>query len=745
MKRIVFELWLGLRMSVAGGRAGWARLALIATGVGLGVAVLLTVATLPAALSASQARNHARTEHLVRDLPRDDNTMLIGVITTRHHGVSISGRMVQPEGSRPPLPPGISALPRPGEILVSPALADLMADQPDLAARWNARVIGTIGDDGLSGPAELWFYLGADTLTPESGYRIDRFGDDQPNDSLPPLLILLAAVGIVVLLVPVMVFIASAVRFGSEVRDQRLAALRLIGTDTVMTRRIAAGETLTGAVLGLGAGAFLAIGVGLLAHKYASGALSFYPSDLRPVPTLVVLIALLVPTIAVSATLTALRRVAVEPLGVVRQAHDVRRRLWWRLPLPAIGAALLWTIGDDVAGSSGPAAMRAAAGTAILLVGLALLLPWLVEAVVRRLRGGGLPWQLAVRRLQADSSTAVRAVSGIVVSLAGIIALQGLTSGIETKLVGAGGGTAGDSYTHQIWPKTALPEHAWTAALAATPGVRHAATARTIRVRSGATSITIKIGDCAVLARYVDTTSCTNGDVYGLNLPDSTGIYELEHGGTWAAPLPTRHASTAEAANSHASMLLITSAAAAKVQLPKPQTELTYVVRLDTGDPAYLERLRDTAARLDPQAQIVEPGNRGVADDMRIARQALLVGVVMLLLLIGASLVVNVAEQLRERRKVLAVLTAIGTPRRILAGSILVQAGIPVIIGMVLAAGVGSTLAAALMTVIHAPVAIDWAGVATMGSIAVLVVVVAAAATMPTLRRLTRPRNLRSE
>ena len=76
---------------------------------------------------------------------------------------------------------------------------------------------------------------------------------------MDPVLLLLILVVFVVLLMPVGVFIAAAVRFGGERRDRRLAALRLVGADGMMTRRIAAGEALAGAVVGLvlGAGFFL--------------------------------------------------------------------------------------------------------------------------------------------------------------------------------------------------------------------------------------------------------------------------------------------------------------------------------------------------------------------------------------------------------------------------------------------------------------------------------------------------------
>src|SRR3954468_2042063 len=78
-----------------------------------------------------------------------------------------------------------------------------------------------------------------------------------PHLHLPPALLLLAAVALAALLMPVAVFIAAAARFGGEARDPRLAAPRLIGADRAMTVRVAAGESLLGALAGLGLGALL--------------------------------------------------------------------------------------------------------------------------------------------------------------------------------------------------------------------------------------------------------------------------------------------------------------------------------------------------------------------------------------------------------------------------------------------------------------------------------------------------------
>lgn len=743
LKRWIFELGLGARMSVAGGRSGWTRLVLIATGVGLGVAVLLSVATLPAAMQAASTRAEARAEEPQDGLAKGDGTMLIGLATTMWGSDSVHGRMLQPEGANPPIPPGVTTLPGPGQMVVSPALAELMRDNPVLAQRWDAEIVGTIGEQGLRGPADLAFYLGADTLDDKTGFRIDRFGlsTARGDEGVSPALLLLTAVGMVVLLMPVMVFMASAVRFGGEARDRRLAALRLVGSDSAMTSRIAAGETLAGAVLGLGVGAVLAVGIALAANRYATGGLSFYLYDMRPVPALVALIVVAVPAVAVLVTLSAMRRVIVQPLGVVRLSGTMRRRLWWRLVLPILGVALLWPLRNGLETSSPGVEYQAAGGVALLLIGLALLLPWLVDATVHRLGGGGLAWELAVRRLQFDSGTAVRAVSGIAVSVAGVIALQGLVTGIENE-VGPGSAAAG-RFQYHVAPTAQAPDATWTAALSGTPGVRETRTIHTVLAQRDGTSTPVRIAECAALSRYADMTGCNDGDVYSIGVPDGTAVYTLDAGGTWTPPAPTKQVASNDPMMGYGPTLLVTPAALAGTEIP--EGESTYAVTLDQSRPDALEQVRNTAAHIDPQAFIFDPGNANVADVMRTSRQALLAGTIVLLVLIGASMLVNVAEQLRERRRVLAVLVAFGTRRRTLTGSVLAQAAVPVLIGMFLAVTMGSSLAAVLMKAVGSPIMIDWYGIGTTSGVAALVVLGTTAAALPTLLRLTRPGNLRSE
>ncbi|MEU4624964.1 ABC transporter permease [Actinoplanes sp. NPDC023801] len=740
----LFELGLGARMSVAGGRAGWFRLGLIAIGVGLGVAVLLGAATVPAAMSASNARTGARAiDNFEEGVSKGEDTLLVSHVGTTYREHAFSGEMLQAEGSRPPLPPGVTRLPGPGEMVVSPALHRLMRDPGNalLRERWDAEVIGVIGDEGLSGPAELFFYLGTDTLSADDGdIRISGFGNGTTERDVVPIFVLLTLVGMVVLLIPVMVFMATAVRFGGQSRDRRLAALRLVGADAAMTRRIAAGETLAGAVLGLLIGGLLWVGEILLANRYGTGGLSFYLADMRPVPLLVAAIVVGVPVVAVLVTLSAMRRVVVEPLGVTRMSVPIRRRLWWRLLLPVVGLVLLWPLYRGIDEESANYEFQVVAGMAFLLVGISLLLPWLVEAVVRRLGGGSPAWELAVRRLQFDSGTAIRSVSGIAVSVAGVLAMQGIVTGIES-LYNREGTTSSVRYGVEILPGTDVPERTWAAALDTTAGVREHQSLTIVRSGDDAT---LRIGSCRVLEQLAAVGTCRDGDVFALDGATAGTTYSLgEPGASWTSPATTRTVAGKSDVPASGATLLVTPAAIEGVKV-KPDNTYFYV-DLDPGDSLAIEHLRNTAIGLDLQAYLYSYTNDTVRDALAGMRDALLAGSVALLFLIGASMIVNVAEQLRERRKVLAVLVAFGTRRRTLSGSVLYQVAIPVALGMVLAVTVGTVLATILMVAVDAPLTVDWFGIGTTSGIAALVVLGTTAAGLPALWRLTRPGNLRNE
>lgn len=448
------DLAMGMRFAAGGGRAGWIRTALTAAGVALGVAVLLLGASVPGMLDSWHGREQARESPDRVHPPRAAaDTLRNATADTTFHGTPVRGRLVRPDGAHPPVPPGVDRLPGPGRMLVSPALKELL----------DYTVTGTIGDAGLLGPGELTYVARPAAPAPAGGSRIDHFGREPGLPQMQPSAVLLVVMAGVALLTPVLVFIGTSVRFGNERRERRLAALRLVGADIRTTRRIASGEALFGSLLGLVAGGALFLAGRQLAPVVTLWDINVFPSDVTPGPLAVALIAVLVPAAAVVVTLFAQRGVTVEPLGVLRHRPPVRRRLWWRVALPAAGALLLVPLAAERPWTGTPwNTVRLATGSMLLLWGVTALLPWLAQAVVGRLHRGPVSWQLAVRRLQLSSAPATRAVSGITVAVAGAIAIHmpmtGMQAGYARAYAESGKepriGLSGDA---RDWPQPCRP------------------------------------------------------------------------------------------------------------------------------------------------------------------------------------------------------------------------------------------------------------------------------------------------
>ncbi|MFE0673993.1 ABC transporter permease [Streptomyces sp. NPDC058867] len=769
------DLAMGMRFAFAGGREGWTRAVLTAVGVGLGVALLLLTTAIPNALSARDDRGNARTDITYNpDVPpRAENTLLVADADTRFHDQDIRGRALEPEGPRAPLPPGVDRFPAVGEMLVSPALKRLLESDGGalLRERLPDRIVGTIGEAGLIGSADLAFYRGGEDLARWADgaqvARIDRYGDPNPyREKTDPVLVLLILVVLVALLLPVAVFIAAAVRFGGERRDRRLAALRLVGSDSRMTRRIAAGEALAGALLGL----VLGTGFFLIGRQIAGSVevfrFSVFPSDLNPSPALVLLVALAVPAAAVLVTLLALRGVVIEPLGVVRTAKPPRRRLWWRLLLPLGGLAMLAPMIGQGNDNGDFNQYLVIGGVLLLLVGVTALLPWVVETVVGRLGGGSVAWQLAVRRLQLSSSTAARLVNGVAVAVAGAIALQMLFSGVESEYtkdtaydlskaqmqVTVGGGVEVDRVAER---------------LRGTEGVRrvvaHSESYLGDRRSDPEHSAAVTVGDCAALREMAKLPSCRDGDVFAVRDAEyDTDTPELATSGrtlyvdpsyqgstpgrevAWRVPSGIRLvAARADLSGMERGGFLLTPKALPEAALPT-LTGRAYV-GLDPAVADGRELVRNTAAGLGPLVRSQDWAATERSDRYDSIRTGLFVGAVCVLVLIGASLLVSQLEQLRERRKLLSALVAFGTRRRTLSLSVLWQTAIPITLGLLLASAVGLTLGAVLLRMTDTAVRVDWASLLSMTGAAAGVVLAVTLLSLPPLLRLMRPDGLRTE
>ncbi|WP_328432056.1 ABC transporter permease [Streptomyces sp. NBC_00453] len=769
------DLAMGLRFAFAGGREGWTRAVLTAVGVGLGVALLLLTTAIPSALSERDHRSHARDDFTYSGklLPKADDTLIVANTDTTFHGADVRGRLLEREGARAPMPPGVGKFPAKGEMVVSPALKKLLASDSGklLRGRIPYRAVGTIGDSGLIGPTELTYYAGGSGLEAHLATgtieRINYFGPSRWNqdDALDPILILLVTIIFVVLLLPVGVFIAAAVRFGGERRDRRLAALRLVGADGRMARRIAGGEALAGALLGLVLGTVFFLTGRRLAGLLEVRDISVFPDDLNPSPALVVLVALAVPAAAVLVTLFALRGVVIEPLGVVRTAKPPRRRLWWRLLLPLGGLALLYPMIGQGNSNGDFNQWMVIGGTVLLLIGVTALLPWIVEAVVARLNSGSVSWQLAVRRLQLSSGSAARMVNGIAVAVAGAIALQMLFAGVEHDYTKS---TKNDLNRAQmeISVRGDIPLSEVDRKLAGTKGVNRVTAISLGSVGTGPkdpdNELETAVGNCAQLRELARLTSCRDGDVfrivgdeYGsetkkLTAAGRTLYFDPSYSGTphhtaaWKVPSGVKTAAQREDPTGYERGGVLLTSGALPAAAAAGLTQKVYL-SLDRSMADADEYARNTAARMDPLADVFNLTSSKQSLQFQSIRTGLFVGATCVLVLIGASLLVSQLEQLRERKKLLSSLVAFGTRRRTLSLSVLWQTAIPIALGLLLASVVGLTLGTVLLRMTGDTVTVDWASVLSMTGIGAGVVLGVTLLSLPPLLRLMRPDGLRTE
>ncbi|MFF3899445.1 ABC transporter permease [[Kitasatospora] papulosa] len=773
------DLGLGIRFAAGGGREGWARTALTAVGVGLGVALLLTAASVPHLLTERSSRDRARAEVAAsRDavVPKSDTTVLRVNAATEYRGIGVEGFLMRAEGAHPVLPPGVEAFPGPGEMAASPALRELLASPEGalLKERLPYRVTSTIADPGLRSPHELYFYVGSDSLTPATGgHRLAGYGDDTPAEPLTPVLVVLVILICVVLLSPVAIFIATAVRFGGDRRDRRLAALRLVGTDIRTTRRIAAGEALFGSLLGLLAGlAFFLVGRRFIGHIELWNH-SAFPSDLTPALWQAALIAVAVPLSAVLVTLVAMRSVAVEPLGVMRHTGSRRRRLWWRLLVPALGLAVLGLTGkveEDAPVDPYPIA----AGAVLVLFGLALLLPWLIEAGVSRLHGGAPAWQLAVRRLQLNSGAASRAVSGITVAVAGAVALQMLFAAVGDEFESMTGQDPSRAQFHTFSEKVTGDAAARTIEMfRATEGVeRVIGTVETYVIKPGTfgedevtptTSLTV--GDCATLKELAEISSCEEGDSFVVHPRGdkemSAWVDETARKGEqielnasldwspgakpvlWTLPedTPTVTTSRDPIGEEHWGIMATVGAIDPRT-LPSAQTVAQ--IKVDEGVEDVAEYVRNTAARIDPGMRVATLASTERDRQYASVQTGLRLGAAATLLLIASSMLISQLEQLRERKRLLSVLVAFGTRRVTLGWSVLWQTAVPVTAGLLVAIAGGLGLGAVMTWMLDKTVTQWWLFLPMAGAGGALIVLVTLLS-LPLLWRLMRPDGLRTE
>ena len=748
----------GLRLTLRGGREAIIRLLVTGAAVSLGVAVLL--ATL-GALNAVQAQNDRSAWLNSGSTPGSAagpgiDPLWATLGTDVHDGETITRVDIAATGLHSPVPPGLPRLPGPGEYYASPALAALLDDVPaaELADRYPGRRIGTVGAAALPGPDSLLVVVGhaSEELSGVPGaVPITDIATESPADcgSCPAgtsadAMALILAITAAALLFPVLVFIGTATRLSAARREQRFAAMRLVGATPRQVTLVAAVEAGVAAVAGTAVGCALFLALrGPLAGLPLTGE-TFYPGDLSLGPLEVLLVVLGVPLAAAGVALLALRRVRISPLGVTRRVTPLPPRAYRLIPLLAGVTELGWFVGRRPESTNGQIAAYLG-GILVMMAGLVIAGPWLTMAGSRVMarRTSRPETLLAARRLADDPKAGFRAVSGLVLALF----VASTAVGVMTTMIAERGTPSADpafadtlivdfARTHLNGGLTdrsldTVPDQLLDR-VREMPGVTGVAV-----VHRDPLETTVLIGDRPMSAALV---SCAE-------FRSLSGLGSCPAGAE-VVSVPQNFADYDRSVSSWSERVWPATTLSADDLREEPVRGL--VVGTD-GTTSGIERARTAlAAELPPQVTPVTvaeyKANSGVARDLAGFQRLATVAVLGSLGIAGCSLAAGVAGGLNDRKRPFSLLRLAGVPLPRLRRVVALEATVPLLIVSVVACGAG-LLAAALFLRSQLDYALRAPGVgfyvAVLAGLAVATGIIAS--TLPLLGRLTGPETARNE
>lgn len=425
-----------VRLVLKSGRETLLRFLVTGAAMALGVLLLLTTVGGANAVEKQNARvawMYSSEKNLRANGVDAADPLLWSLSADTYNNDLIARIDVAATGASSPVPPGITRLPHEGEVFVSPALAKKMASVPrdQLADRFAGTVIGGI-DTAVLPTAETFMAI--------VGHAPERFPvaepqqlrnfetapavSGKPHDGGPggfnsgrvDFVVYVIALA---LLFPIGVFVASSTRLAATRREQRLAAMRLVGATPAQITVIGAIESLMVAVIGVLAGiaAFYAFHDALASMPVIGTAV--HGEDITLTAWNLAVVSIVVPLAAAVISAIAMSRVRVSPLGVVRKTKPRRLSSWRLLPLVGGIAELTIVVIVGVPDSSAGQERVFLPGILMLLIGLVTAGPWLTS----RLAGlfvrssNRAEMLLSARRLQDDPRAAFRAVSGVVLAV----------------------------------------------------------------------------------------------------------------------------------------------------------------------------------------------------------------------------------------------------------------------------------------------------------------------------------------
>jgi hypothetical protein len=742
---------LGLRLTLGSGREAALRVLVTAAAVALGVGLLLASLAGVNGLHAQTDRGAWLDTSAQALPPTSTSDRLWWLSSTDQFGNQAIDRIdVAATGPNAPVPPGLAKLPGPGDYYASPALTTLLRSEPanELRDRYPGRQIGTIGAAALPSPNSLIIVIGhtarqlsqapgavevgAIQRTPSSCYAC------QSTVGSGSVLQFILAGGAVALLLPILILIATASRLSAARREQRFAAMRLVGATPHQISVVSAVEAVVAAVAGVAVGlALFFVFRPLLYHvpftgaPLAQGDLSLHWID-------IVLTVIGVPIAAVVSARLALRRVQISPLGVNRRASSRPPRIVRIIPLLA-GIAILGYF--DAAGKPsavGSQLLELLVGFVLLVVGLVLAGPWFTTAGSRLMvkRANRPATLIAGRRLLDNPKAAFRFISGLVIALFVASAMIGALSSIASATNSSGGGSVGKDTLADPFCSFSTTNCPGSAEVPSVPGQVLAE----LRTTPGVRSVTLVhqspsqapernsfgLVACDQLAKTPAIGTCAPGATVasiGYFLSNLLGHNSHASSTVW----PSAHLSAAEAARLPVDAVVVATDGSTG-SLERARTSLEQAFPFQGGGVA-VDALDPSTARLLAMIQ-------DMTDVIIVAS----------LIIAACSLAVNIAAGLGERKRPFSLLRLTGVPIAVLRRVVALESALPLLLVAAVSIVVGLVSAALYL---HSQVGIAFSipGVAywatVVGGLAASLAVIAS--TFPLLNRMTGPEVARND
>jgi hypothetical protein len=765
-------LRLGLQLSLRSGREALVRLVVTAAAVAVGVALLLGVL---AEFHAYQTNANKPCWSCTQGASVPSTLPAHGELWNNsvdfYQGQTINRLDVAALGPDAPVPPGITRLPPAGGYYASPALAALLKTVPadELGARFPGTMIGTIGQAGLNGADDLTIYIGYTTAqlnaVPGSQW-VTSISSTPPQAVFSPFFRFAFLVGVLAVVFPMLVLISTATRLAADRREERFAALRLVGGTPGDIRIVATIEAMLSGLLG----AVLGTVIFLLVRPALAGAAlvgtQYFESDLTP--TVVGYVAMLVgvPIAAAIAALVSLRRVQISPLGVSRRATP-KPPTFWRLVALVIGVGvfvygLSKTTRDGIGAPAYP-------GLLLTMIGLVIAGPWLTAQAARLFgrASSGSSALLASRRLADNPKAAFRAVTGLTLAvflgtMVGLIVpaaneteVTPTAGALSNVLVGQVGVApdAGQQLIHGLEsiPGTAVyPLYELQA-----PGGTSTSSGNSQNGKPGSTpSGGVRVGPRG----NVPNPKFYYGSMVAVSCASMRAIGALGECARGVPAVQVTDSSLFDDNPTYDTKPIVGTTSQAYTGNLTALPLQTVLVKVNS--PATLERVRTYLAVTAPPrvgggygSSPTPPRTFGETLQIRSARantfeKILYAAVALTLIVAGCSLAVSVGGGLVDRKRPFTLLRVSGTPVSVLSRVVLFEAAVPLAAATVTAAAIayGTSLMAFLRL---APVGTaipqlgrDYYTIMGIGLVAAFGVITL---TLPLLRRMTAPSTIRFE